>query len=620
MPGPQVRIADVTLRSLSWVSPATHGSTGRVLPVLEALSGAGFASIEVWGDLPVAHALGVWNESPWERLRAICAQVGTDSAQMQLAGSCLVGTRPRSLKLVREFVSQAVDCGVGSFLVYEPLNDEAGLERAIATCREAGALVHVAVVHAGGTEEAAERTVGLAGRLADLGPDGICLKTASALGPHKAPALVRELRRVVPMALEVDLDNAGGLAALTSALCADAGADLIYASTAPSWLDPAAVPVAVILNVLDEGGFAACLRAPAVAEAAARFASLSAPGDFEILAGLDLAADWPEVLQIPAVVVHQLAARLREQGALERLRKVVDEFIAVRRDMGVEGLVPPLAQVAGAQAVLNVLYGRRWHLVSDEMRAYLRGAYGPPPAEPSAEVVSAVLGTSGEVVAPEGFDEDLTGPGPEPGGAGAPSAADEAHVSPEDTILLELAPEEAWAFLGRRQARFRLEPGHGEVEEEGTAYRAAETWDELGPDRIRELVGILEASDVEELTIETQRAKVSLRKAGAPVATPSSTPAPTPVEATAPEPASGERAVTAPTVGTFYRGPSPEAPPYVVQGQHVTVGDVLCVLEAMKLMNEVVAEVDGTIAAILVEDGAGVEYGQPLFLIMPDSE
>jgi oxaloacetate decarboxylase alpha subunit len=603
-----VGIADVTLRSLSRVVPAAHGSVGRVLPVVEELDAAGFALIDVWGDLSVAHCLSVWNESPWERLRAICARVEHAAAQMQLAGSCLVGTRPRPAAVVREFVAHAVDCGVRSFLVYEPLNDERNLERWLTACHDAGAQVRLAVVHPGATAGPADDTTALAARLAALGPEGICLKTGAALGPHKAPALVRELREAVSVPLEIDLDNAGGLAALTAALCADAGADIIYASTAPAWLDPAAVPVAVVMNVLQEGGLSSGLVPQAVAQAAERFASLGSPGDFEILAGLDLAADWPEVLQIPAAVVHQLAVRLREQGALERLREVVDETIAVRRDMGAKILVPPLSQVAGAQAVLNVLYGRRWQLVPDEMRAYLRGAYGAPPAPISSEVLAAVLDRWG--IAAE--DRPVEPPDEPAVEAGRPAP------TPEDALLLKLVPSEAEAFFERRRSRFSLEGG-ADAEGGGDVVTAVNSWEDLGPERVRELVGILESSDVEELTVETGGTKVSLRKAGGP-APPAYHP-PTAPASSAPaeaEEAAGGRTVTASMVGTFYRSPSPDAPPYVVQGQHVEAGDVLCLLEAMKLLNEVLAEVGGTITAVLVEDGAAVEYGQPLFVIEPD--
>ena len=73
--------------------------------------------------------------------------------------------------------------------------------------------------------------------------------------------------------------------------------------------------------------------------------------------------------------------------------------------------------------------------------------------------------------------------------------------------------------------------------------------------------------------------------------------------------------VTSPFVGTFYRKPNPDSPNYVSQGEKVEKGAVLCIVEAMKLMNEIEADVAGTVTAILVEDGSPVEYGQPLFKI-----
>ena len=96
---------------------------------------------------------------------------------------------------------------------------------------------------------------------------------------------------------------------------------------------------------------------------------------------------------------------------------------------------------------------------------------------------------------------------------------------------------------------------------------------------------------------------------GAPSA-PAAAPAPAPV----PEEAKGHT-LKSPMVGTFYRAPSPGAPAFVEVGQSVTKGQTLCIIEAMKLLNEIESDVSGTIKAVLVENGQPVEYGQPLFLI-----
>jgi acetyl-CoA carboxylase biotin carboxyl carrier protein len=83
------------------------------------------------------------------------------------------------------------------------------------------------------------------------------------------------------------------------------------------------------------------------------------------------------------------------------------------------------------------------------------------------------------------------------------------------------------------------------------------------------------------------------------------------------KPQTNYHSIKAPMVGTFYRAPSPDAPPYVELGQTVSKGQVLCIIEAMKLMNEIQSEVDGTIRKILVENAEPIEYGQDLFLVEP---
>ncbi len=627
MRGRRVAISDVTLRSLSRITPPENGRLGRLLPIVETLDQAGFAAIEVWGLVPVAHALKWWNESPWERLRAICSRIQRARPQMELAGTSLVGIRPCPRRLMHDLIARAADCGVRSFLVYEPLNDVGGLESALEICRGLGVEIRLGLV-CEDPRGGAARTVELAERLQALRPDAICVKTGKGLGPAPLQALVGEVRRAVSLPLEVDVDNAGGMGAFSAALSVSAGADLVYASASPNWMDLAAVSVATVRNILEGAGVETGLRASLVAQVTQHFGTLGQIDGGQVAVELELARYWPEALELPAGTLHRLALRLEEQGALPRLGEVVRETLGVLADMGISSVVWPLAEVAAAQAVLNVLYGRRWHIVPDEMRAYLRGAYGSAPRPVAPEVLQAVFGSEGlavEEAEQSGWEGDQF-----PGG----SAADTVGVASdsreaEDALLLELAPEEACGFLSRRAdlAKVATETSREERETEGLG--AIEEWERFGPAELRELVAIFEASEIEELTVETAGAKVSLRKAGSPSASSegaapgsaaalaggsASTEGVSAVTAEAPL-GENEHVVRAPMVGTFYRGHSPEAPPLVVQGQRVAVGDPLCVLEAMKLLNEVVADVSGVVTAILVEDGAPVEYGQPLFVI-----
>ncbi|MDC3957749.1 acetyl-CoA carboxylase biotin carboxyl carrier protein [Polyangium jinanense] len=142
--------------------------------------------------------------------------------------------------------------------------------------------------------------------------------------------------------------------------------------------------------------------------------------------------------------------------------------------------------------------------------------------------------------------------------------------------------------------------------------------------QLRTLLRVLEKRNVTEFEFEDEHGRIRLaRGAGGarvvayeerPEVAPGA-PAPRPVEAARAE--SDEKCdfVTSPFVGTFYRSPSPEAPPFVEVGSAIRKGQALCIIEAMKLMNEIEADCDGTLVEILVENGKPVEFGQKLFKI-----
>ncbi|MFH0916816.1 MAG: acetyl-CoA carboxylase biotin carboxyl carrier protein [bacterium] len=633
MPARAVGVADTTLRSLIYLDPPAHATVGRLIPTLVALDRAGFHAIDVWGDMPFEHSLRVLNESPWERLRAVSTHITRTPIQMGLRGTSLVGYRPYPPALVDEFVKQAVDCGVRSFVVQDALNDLRNLEIAANAVKATGAGLCVALVHAAGSDGALENTVAMAQNAARLDPDALCLKTASALGPNAGRKVVKALRAAVSCPLHVDLDNAGGLAAIVSALCIEAGAEVVYASATPSWIDPAAVPVTVVLAALIDAGIVTPVDAGAVAAVADALASLTAAtaGSAALIRASEQ-VDWRERLQVPAAVAHQVAERLHEQGALERLPEVVGEMLRVRAEIGMPTLAQPLAHVAATQAVLNVLYGRRWQVVPDEMKAFLRGAFGRPPTQPAEEVLRMALGhgedeASGSVPGPSFSQEQLR------------TRLDGLAESSEDLLLEALAPGEAARFLERRRAARRVDSPAPTLTAEGTIAVWEDEWQDLGPQRVRELISLLEASNVDELTIENKGTRVSLRKAShgpgeamavgaglgpagaglAPETGPGTQAVYTAHLLSSSADEDAVRPVLASMVGTFHKGPSPDASAYVQVGQHVEKGDVLCILEAMKLMNEVIAEAPGRVAAVLAEEGDAVEYGQPLFLIEPSA-
>jgi oxaloacetate decarboxylase alpha subunit len=626
-PARKVGLADTSLRSLPHLTPPARASIGSLLTALGALDKAGLHSIDAWGDMTFDHSLRVLGESPWERLRVLADNVTATPLRLHLRGRCLLGFRPYSWSVVEGFVKQAVDCGVRSFLVLEPLDDLEALARTAATVRGAGASLALTLVHAGAPRDVSA-SAALARRLAQMGPDSVCVKTAGLLGPKAAGELVAAVRESVTSILEIDLDNGSGLGASAAVAAVEAGADVVHCSAAPLGLDPSGVPLVQLLPALLDAGLEPEADVDALAALGQSLADVLAPYCFVPAVDGAIAramADYRSLADMPGDLFRQLGQRLDEHGALARFPEVLEETMRVRAEVGSPALGPPIGQVVATQAVLNILYAARWQVVPDEMKALLRGEYGALSPSAAPEMARAVLGEESE--------EDLEVAAPAPSlddyleALGVPGATE------GDALLQALAPDAAAAFLRKRLTALQVDLSRLASTDDVPDPGWEDEWHDLGPERVRELVSLLEASAVDELTIENKGTRVTVRKSatgselspsqdnapGAPRSPGQYTPQTfLPGGADADEATEGRSLIRASMVGTFYRSSAPGTDPFVDIGRHVEKGDVLCVLEAMKLMNEMVAETSGTVAAILVEDGTAVEYGQPLFLLDND--
>jgi oxaloacetate decarboxylase alpha subunit len=318
-------------------------------------------------------------------------------------------------------------------------------------------------------------------------------------------------------------------------------------------------------------------------------------------------------------MMSNLQSQLEVQKASDRLPDVLVEIPKVRAEVGYPPLVTPLSQIVGTQAVLNVLTGKRWAVVPQEMKDYIKGLYGKAPGPMNKEIVAKVLG-----------DEQPLGADVRPGSLARGSYAEaEAEIgdlarSEEDVLMYALFPNEARTYLtthreGAEKAVFLMS-------EEIQTVREGE---EVDVNQIRELIKMVEGSDVAEVVIEEGDSRVVVRKASA-IADPApvvvAAPAAPAAAATAAAPAAAATAterpaswksVTSPMVATFYEAASPGAAPFVAVGDEVQAGQTLCILEAMKLMNEITAEEAGVIREIPVSNGDPVEYGSVLFYYEP---
>jgi oxaloacetate decarboxylase alpha subunit len=302
---------------------------------------------------------------------------------------------------------------------------------------------------------------------------------------------------------------------------------------------------------------------------------------------------------LPAALVAALDSNLRVQSAGDRLDEVLEELGRVREEIGWPPLASPIGQVLGSQALLNVLSASRYSIVVDELRALVEGRLGTPPAPVDPAIVRAVA-----LTADPDSEEDTVRPLSE-----LRAEAEGLAASEEELLLLGLFGDETQPLLrtirGRSTGEERL--GVGGV-------------DQARAERIRELVRIVQESGIGEVTIEEAGMRVSVRQSddGGGAAAPSAPLASAEAELAPVAPASnGLLRVEAPMVGTFYRAAQPGAPPFVEEGQPVAPGQTLCILEAMKLMNEVKAEVEGIVRTIHVENAQPVEYGQLLFELDP---
>jgi oxaloacetate decarboxylase alpha subunit len=300
--------------------------------------------------------------------------------------------------------------------------------------------------------------------------------------------------------------------------------------------------------------------------------------------------------------VTALDANLRAQAAGDRLDETIAELVLIRSEVGWPPLASPIGQVLGSQALLNVLSASRYSVVVDELRALVEGRLGTPPAPIEKSVVRAVALTAD----PDSV-EDTTAPPLQEVRAQAEGLAS----SEEELLLLGLFGDEAEPLLRTIRGR-----------SSGDATLATGGVDQARAERIRELVRIVQETGIGEVTIEEAGMRVSVRRTEDREFIPPTTDSPLAaededaLEPVAPSP-NGIVRVEAPMVGTFYRAPQPGAEPFVEEGQPVGPGQTLCILEAMKLMNEVKADVEAIVRTIHVENAEPVEFGQLLFELEP---
>lgn len=593
-------LVDTTLRLLGQEPLASVLPTSAQLDLAELLDQGGFAYLEVSGGGCFDTAVRRGVESPWERIRAFKARTKTPLA-MALRGRFLVGSRPVGGDFVRRFVASAAESGIDVFRLHDPLNDVSNLKEGSEAITAAGREFDAGLVYSPGPAGETDALVAQAQRLPELGAARVLIHDAAgALEPHRVHELVGAIREASGLPVGLYCQGAGGTALATLIEGARAGADLVAA---------AVYPVALVLHRASGEALADALEGLGLGTGVTVDALWRASDLVdEHISDQPVAPLPPRIAtraaqhSLPPGLVAALDVHLRAQGAGDRLDEVIAELEQVRSEAGWPPLAAPIGQVLASQALIHVLSAERYQIVVDELRDLFAGRYGRPPAQISAAVQRAV-----ELVS------DGAEPEPMPDLDDLRERYTGVAASEEELLLVALFGDDAKPLLRTIRGR----GSQDSLESSGVDTGRAE--------RIREIVRIVQDSGVGEVTIEDAGLRVTVRRTPEPgerlVAagptgptieeeTSAAAPAAPPVDP-------GTIRVEAPMVGTFYRAPSPGAAAFVEVGDTVAVGQTLCILEAMKLMNEVKADREGIVRGILVENGQPVEFGTLLFELDP---
>ncbi len=592
---PMPALADTTVRLLAQDPLAGRVPTAELLGLAELLDGAGFAYLEVSGGGVFDSAVRRGVESPWERIRAIKARVKTPLG-LALRGRFLVGSRPVDGEFARRFVASAAENGIHVFRLHDPLNDVSNLREAAEAIQTAGGELEAGLIYSPGRTGETNAIVEQARKLPELQAARVVLNDPTgSLQPHRVHELVERVAEASGLPVGLYCQGAGGNALAAAIEAVRAGADLVAC---------AVYPVALVLHRVSGESLAEALAGLGFDSGVDVQRLWQVSDEVDELIGDDPVTPLaPRIAvraaehDLPAGLIAALDASLRAQGAGDRLDEVLDELGRIRAEVGAPPLAAPIGQILGSQALVNVLSASRYQTFIDELRALVQGEWGSPPGPIDPAIRRAADLTS------DGGPSELQAPPLQEVREEAKGLA----ASEEELLLLGLFGEEAEPLLESIRGRGRDDSPTAGVEQ-GRA------------ERIREVVRVVQETGVGEITIEEAGMRVSVKRTPerfegtlppgpeAPLDATEGGPPPSP---------DGTVRVEAPMVGTFYRAPQPGAPPFVEEGDVVAPGQTLCILEAMKLMNEIKAEVEGTVRRIHVENAQPVEYGQLLFELEP---
>ncbi len=581
-------ITDVVLRDAHQSILATRMRIDDMLPIAEKLDQVGYWSLESWGGATFDSCIRFLGEDPWDRIREFKKAMPKTKHQMLLRGQNLLGYRHYADDVVEKFVERAATNGVDVFRVFDAMNDPRNLETALKAVKKQGKHAQGTLSYTTSPVHTLESWIDLAKQIEDMGADSIAIKDmAGILTPYEAYELVSRLKSQTDLEVQLHAHATAGMSDMTILKAIEAGIDRVdtaISSMSMTYGHTATESVVAALKGTDRDTGLDLLL---IEEIAAYFREVRKKySKFEgALRGTDSRI---LVAQVPGGMLTNMENQLREQGASDKFDDVLKEIPRVREDLGHIPLVTPTSQIVGTQAVLNVLTGERYKSISKETQGILKGEYGAAPAAMNAELQARVLdGKEAITCRPADLIEneldkviaDVEKLASEKGIALSADKID-------DALTYAMFPQIAPKFLENRNNPDAFEPAPKGADEDTFTVTV---------DGNEYVVKVDDGGDVTDLA-PVNGAPMSFGGDSGNAA------------AAAPVAAGGGDPITAPLAGNVWKV-------LVQPGQAVNEGDVVIILEAMKMETEVRAPRAGTVGSVTAAEGAAVKVGDTLYTL-----
>ncbi|MCG7648010.1 MAG: sodium-extruding oxaloacetate decarboxylase subunit alpha [Alteromonas sp.] len=599
-------LTELVLRDAHQSLLATRMRIEDMLPIAEKLDKAGFWSVESWGGATFDACIRYLGEDPWERIRKLKAAMPNTKQQMLLRGQNLLGYRHYADDVVTRFVERAHESGVDVFRIFDAMNDIRNLKTAIKATIDSGAHAQGTISYTVSPVHNLKLWLEMAKQLEDLGVHSICVKDmAGLLKPYECEALITGLKETVDVPIAMQCHATTGLSTATYQKAIDAGIDMLDTAISSMSMTYGHSATETMVSIVEGTERDTGIALPELEEIASYFREVRKKySKFEgSLKGVDARI---LLAQVPGGMLTNMESQLKEQGAEDKFEEVLKEIPRVREDLGFIPLVTPTSQIVGTQSVLNVLTGERYKSITKETAGVLKGEYGATAAPVNKELQARVLDGAEPVtcrpadnIAPEldTLSKELD------------ELAEKKQLSLsddkiDDVLTYALFPQIGLKFIENRGNPDAFEPAPSAQESQSSSAPK--------PAEAKSSSQGATASETYDVNVDGRVYRVEVAPSGTLTSvTPASgsqTQAQPQINSAAPSASTASQSIDAPLAGNVFKV-------LVRNGDSVSEGDVVMILEAMKMETEIRSAFTGTVTDITVGEGDAVTSGQPLILL-----